>query len=119
MSLNTVFVIRLLSNITMACSEWHAYKNMDGIMTTIRNHLKTRHGAEYDKIVHTLKLKHSDEVPSLTLTTPLQLHAPRFDLNIWHQLLIEWIISDDQVCDSMLFVRVGINISNPFLRPLR
>ena len=118
-SLNTVFVIHLLSNITMACSEWHAYKNVDGITTTIRNHLKTHHGAKYSKIVCTLKLKHSDEVPRQTLTTPSRSRAPRFDLNTWHQLLIEWIVSDDQVCDSVLFVQVGINISNPFLRPLR
>ncbi|KAI0279990.1 hypothetical protein BGY98DRAFT_1095762 [Russula aff. rugulosa BPL654] len=69
---------------------------VDGITTTIRNHLKTRHIAEYDKIVHTLRLKNSDEVPGLTLTTPSRSRAPKFDLNTWYQLLIEWIVTDDQ-----------------------
>jgi hypothetical protein len=91
---------------------------VDGITTTIRNHLKTRHGPEYDKIVHTLKLKHSDEVPGLTLATPSRSRAPKFELNIWLQLLIEWIVTDDQVCALVSFVRVEIEISNPSLRPL-
>jgi hypothetical protein len=67
-------------------------------MTTIQNHLKGHHSTKYDKIVRTLKLKHSNKVPGLTLTTPLRLHAPKFDLNTWHQLLIKWIVTDDQVC---------------------
>ncbi len=85
-------------------------------MTTIRNHLKTHHGAEYDKIVHTLKLKHSNEVPSLALTTPSRSRAPKFDLNTWDQLLIEWIVTDDQV---RIVVQSDINTSNLFLRPLK
>jgi hypothetical protein len=47
--------------LTLLCSEWHPYKNVDGITTTIRNYLKTHHSAEYEKIVHTLKLKHSND----------------------------------------------------------
>jgi hypothetical protein len=101
--------------LTLLCSEWHPYKNVDGITTTIRNHLKTHHSAEYDKIVHTLKLKHSNEVPGRTLTTPSRSRAPKFDLNTWNQLLIQWIVSDDQV---RVVVRFENNISNLFRRPL-
>jgi hypothetical protein len=88
---------------------------VDGITTTIRNHLKTHHSAEYDKIVHTLKLKHSNEVPGLTLTTPSRSCAPKFDLNTWNQLLIKWIVTDDQVC---IVVQFEITVSNLFLRLL-
>ena len=90
---------------------------MDGVTTTIRNHLKARHSAEYNKIVHTLKLKHSNdsEVPSFALTTPSRSRAHKFDLNTWHQLLIKWIVTDDQVRIIILF---EINVSNPVLRPL-
>lgn len=76
---------------------------MDGVTTTIRNHLRTRHSVEYDKIVHTLKLKHSNEVPGLALTTPSRSHAHKFDLDTWHQLLIKWIVTDDQVCVIIRF----------------
>jgi hypothetical protein len=42
--------------LTLLCSEWHPYKNVDGITTTIRNYLKTHHSAEYEKIVHNFTL---------------------------------------------------------------
>jgi hypothetical protein len=48
---------------------------VDGITTTIHNHLETRYGPKYDKIVHILK--HSDEVPGLTLATPSRSRAPK------------------------------------------
>jgi hypothetical protein len=77
--------------------EWHPYKNVDGITTTLRNHLKAHHGPEYNKIVQTLKLKHSSETPCLTITTPSKSRAAKFDLTVWHQLLIKWVVMDDQV----------------------
>lgn len=84
---------------TLLCSDaaWHPYKNVDGITTTIRNHLKVHHRLEYDKIVQTLKLKHASETPGLTVTTPSKSRASKFDLTVWHQLLIKWIVMDDQV----------------------
>jgi hypothetical protein len=80
---------------------------VDGVTTTIRNHLQVYHGDAYRKIVETLKLKHSNEVPAITLTTPSRSRASKFDLSTWHQLLIKWIVTDDQVC-----VIVEINMSN-------
>lgn len=84
--------------------------NKDGVTTSIRNHLKARHGAEYDKIVRTLNLKHSNEVPSLALTTPSRSRAPKFDLNTWHQLLIKWIVTDDQVCIVIPLIPFFLNL---------
>lgn len=90
---------------------------MDGVTTTLRNHLKTRHRAEYSKIVHTLKLKHSNnsEVSGPALTTPSRSRAHKFDLDTWHQLLIKWIVTDDQVRVIFPF---EISFSNLVLRPL-
>jgi hypothetical protein len=84
---------------TLLCSdaEWYPYKNVDGITTTLRNHLKACHGAKYNKIVQTLKLKHSSETPGHTLMTPFKSRTSKFDLTVWHQLLIKWIVMDDQV----------------------
>ena len=99
------------------CSEWYPYKNVDGVTTTIRNHLRGRHKDEFEAVVHTLKLKHSNEVPGLTLTTPSRSRAPKFDLNTWHQLLIKWIVTDDQVCVFVWF-EINVSDSESVLRPL-
>jgi hypothetical protein len=95
-----MYVVLFASRIypDILCSEWFPYKNVDGVTSTLRNHLKSRHNDEFETVVHTLKLKHSNEVPGPTLTTPSRSCAPKFDLNTWHQLLIKWIITDDQVC---------------------
>jgi hypothetical protein len=63
-------------------AEWHPYKNVDGITTTLRNHLKAHHGPEYNKVVQALKLKHSSETSGLTITTPSKSCTPKFDLTV-------------------------------------
>jgi hypothetical protein len=87
----------------LLCSEWYPYKNVDGITTSIRNHLKSHHSAEYDKIVRTLKLKHSDEAAGPILATPSRSRASKFDINEWNRMLIKWIVVDDQV-DDLVYV---------------
>jgi hypothetical protein len=107
--LYVVISFSLLSHfdvIDSSCSEWYPYKNVDGITTSICTHLKSHHGAEYDKIVRTLKLKHADEAASPILATLSRLCASKFDTSEWNQKLIKWIVGDDQVGHSIYIFHV-------------
>jgi hypothetical protein len=62
------------------------YKNTDGIITTIQNHLKTIHAKEYKRISAKLGLKHFSDAICTHSVLPM-LSGP-FDLQVWIQLLI-------------------------------
>ena len=71
--------------------EWHIYKNMDGVTTTIWAHLKQRHSEEYEKVVSLLKLKHSGDLDHPTVPTPS--HQGPFELDEWIRLMVRWIVT--------------------------
>lgn len=68
------------------------WKNSDGVVTTIRKHLNKEHKEIYTQIVNRLGLgsSNSEHVGSDTTQEP-------FSLERWHELLMQWIVADDQV----------------------
>ena len=84
------------------------YKNVGGITTTLRTHLKQHHGEEYEKVVSLLKLKHSDDLdhPTAPTTPPPE---GQFELDEWIALMIRWIVMDDQVRIGIISARPGTN----------
>src|SRR5882757_2136928 len=78
--------------------DWQVYKNTEGITTTMRSHLRQRHGTEYDKVVSALKLKHSNELEGDGPTPNTSFRRGPFKLEEWIRLIIRWIVADDQVC---------------------
>jgi hypothetical protein len=85
--------------------EWQVYKNVDGITTTMRSHLKLQHSEEYERIVSLLKLKHSNEVDH-PMSAASSSPGP-FNLDEWIRLMIGWIVTDDQVSLAIIFQNIG------------
>jgi hypothetical protein len=88
--------------------EWQVYKNIDGITTTMRTHLKLRHSREYERVVSLLKLKHSSEVDH-PMPVASSSGGP-FNLDEWIRLMIRWIVTDDRVRLAIIFQYQELNI---------
>ena len=73
-------------------SEWKCWKNVDGVVTTIRRHLTGSHPEEYERVCNLLNLRHPDK-PANALVNE---RAP-FSLREWLRYLVKWIVVDDQV----------------------
>jgi hypothetical protein len=83
---------------------WHKpWKNGDGITTTLRRHLETKHSQDYLDIVDRLRLRSGLH----NLTTPENDDEP-FSLDRWVELLADWIVVDDQVCPLLYFTALLI-----------
>lgn len=81
---------------------------MDGVVTTIRKHLKGAHSEEYERVCKLLNLKHSDK--HINSTTNESARDEPFNLREWLSRLVKWIVVDDQVFLS--FFRVVCTGSN-------
>lgn len=76
-------------------SEWKCWKNADGVVTTIRRHLKGTHSEEYERVCKLFNLKHSDK-PTDTMMDK-SAASELFNLEEWLRRLVKWIVVDDQV----------------------
>lgn len=76
------------------CHEWKCWKNGDGVVTTIRKHLKGAHSEEYKRVCKLLNLKHSDK-PADAMPNESTRNEP-FNLKEWLRRLVKWIVVDDQ-----------------------
>ena len=71
-------------------SEWKCWKNADGIVTTIRKHLKGAHSEEYERVCKLFNLKHSGK-PTDTMTNK-SATSELFNLDEWLRRLVKWIV---------------------------
>jgi hypothetical protein len=76
-------------------SEWKCWKNVDGVVTTIRKHLKGAHSEEYECVCKLFNLKHSDK--HIISTTDESAGNEPFNFREWLMRLVKWIVVDDQV----------------------
>lgn len=79
------------------------WKCSNGIADTIRKHLASQHGDEWQKMVQIEKLKGWDKIgadfPQATLTKSSSGRTAEepFTLDGFHHRLTRWIVVDDQV----------------------
>lgn len=91
---------------------WKCWKNTGGITGAIRAHLSGKaHAAAWRADVIAQKLKgwenikvHDSAAPDPTTTAnPTGARVGPFDIKVFYELLLRWIVVDDQVI-CMLFV---------------
>lgn len=97
-------------------SKWKCWKNGDGIVTTIRKHLKGTHSEEHERVCKLLNLKHSDK-PADETTIESAQDGP-FDLKEWLRCLVKWIVVDDQVFLTCFCIACTISNSQSSLSTL-
>lgn len=66
------------------------WKNIQGVVSTIRMHLKTHHKDIYEKLVKVLGITHLSGLGENGIDEP-------FDVKRWNELLMKWVVADDQV----------------------
>ena len=71
------------------------YRNGEGITTTARRHLEDTHGDLYLWVVNELNLR--------PCTNSSAKDTGPFELERWIELMVDWIVVDDQVLFAMLF----------------
>jgi len=87
--------------LTHDVSDWRVWKNGGGITTTIRNHLKSEdHKDDWAKICKAEGLKNFDNSSGGLDAAPEDKEP--FSLERFRELLIKFIVSDDQVSSAQL-----------------
>ncbi len=111
--------------LTSHLDRWKTYKNTKGggITSTLRKHLKNKHGTLYEQVCRMLvsqgKLKPS-AAAATTSNSESQTHAnarPRdkFTHEGFLLRLMRWIVADDQV--RLPLLAFGILLSSPYISP--
>ncbi|KIL57715.1 hypothetical protein M378DRAFT_16075 [Amanita muscaria Koide BX008] len=71
------------------CKKWKTpWKNIPGVVTTIRTHLKAHHKEIYEKSVKVLGITHLSGIQ-------VGENEP-FNVERWNELLMKWVVTDDQ-----------------------
>jgi hypothetical protein len=73
--------------------KWHTYKNVDGIVTNLRNHLTSEHLAIYEGYL--ANKEQSDAL--LPGRQRSESFAQPFTLEGFYERLVRWVVADDQV----------------------
>lgn len=92
-----------LNHANLRSTHWSVWSNINGITDTICNHLSTKHGNEWQKIVVLEKLKGWEKIPYDSKMDNLATHDV-FTVEGFLEWLACWITIDDQV-SSPLFLR--------------